>query len=45
MQSFPDNFYFKGSNGACYSQIGNAVPPIMSFFIANEFRELFGKKR
>lgn len=45
IQSFPDNFYFKGSNGACYSQIGNAVPPIMSFFIANEFRELFGKEK
>lgn len=44
IQSFPDDFYFIGSNGACYSQIGNAVPPIMSFFIANQFRELFGLK-
>lgn len=44
IQSFPDDFYFIGSNGACYSQIGNAVPPIMSFFIANQFRELFGKE-
>jgi DNA (cytosine-5)-methyltransferase 1 len=42
IQSFPDDFVFQGSNGACYSQIGNAVPPIMSFFIANQFRELFG---
>lgn len=42
IQSFPDNFIFKGSNGACYSQIGNAVPPIMSFAIANVFRPLFG---
>jgi len=41
IQSFPDNFIFYGSNGACFSQIGNAVPPIMSFFIANEFRILF----
>lgn len=45
IQSFPDDFYFIGSNGACYSQIGNAVPPIMSFFIANQFRELFGKDK
>lgn len=45
IQSFPDDFYFIGSNGACYSQIGNAVPPIMSFFIANEFRELFDMKK
>ncbi len=44
IQSFPDDFYFMGSNGACYSQIGNAVPPLMSFFIANQFKQLFGKK-
>ncbi len=40
IQSFPDDFVFRGSNGACYAQIGNAVPPIMSFFIANQFRPL-----
>ncbi len=45
IQSFPDDFHFIGSNGACFSQIGNAVPPIMSFFIANEFRELFGLEK
>lgn len=43
IQSFPDDFIFVGSNGACFSQIGNAVPPIMSFFIANQFRSLFGE--
>jgi len=42
IQSFPDNFIFKGSNGACYAQIGNAVPPIMSFYLANQFRPLLG---
>lgn len=45
IQSFPDDFIFSGSNGACFAQIGNAVPPIMSFFIANEFRKLFGKEK
>jgi len=40
IQSFPDDFVFRGSNGACYAQIGNAVPPIMSFFIANQFRPM-----
>jgi len=45
IQSFPDDFYFIGSNGACFAQIGNAVPPIMSFFIANEFRELFNMNK
>lgn len=43
IQSFPDNFIFCGSNGAAYAQIGNAVPPIMAFFIANQFRPLFKK--
>jgi len=45
IQSFPDDFIFVGSNGACFAQIGNAVPPIMSFFIANEFRVLFEKEK
>lgn len=44
IQSFPDDFIFYGSNGACFAQIGNAVPPIMSFFVANQFRILFDKK-
>lgn len=45
IQSFPDDFIFYGSNGAAYAQIGNAVPPIMSFFIANQFRPLFGQEK
>ena len=45
IQSFPDDFHFVGSNGACFAQIGNAVPPIMAFFIANEFRPLFNKRK
>lgn len=41
IQSFPDDFIFCGSNGAAYAQIGNAVPPLMSYFIANEFKKAF----
>lgn len=36
VQTFPDNFEFFGSRGACYRQIGNAVPV--------KFAELLGKE-
>ena len=34
IQTFPDKFIFKGSNSACYRQIGNAVPVLMAYNIA-----------
>jgi DNA (cytosine-5)-methyltransferase 1 len=36
VQTFPDDYYFRGSQNQWYAQIGNAVPPKMAEIIGKE---------
>ena len=39
IQSFPDNFVFYPSTSSAYRQIGNAVPPVLAWHLAQSVRE------
>lgn len=39
LQSFPDDYYFEGSRGAAFKQIGNAVPVVLAYKIAEELKK------
>lgn len=43
IQSFPDNFFFEGSRSSAFTQIGNAVPPLMAKGIAESIRSILNK--
>lgn len=42
IQSFPDNFIFTGGQGAQFRQVGNAVPPLLSYAIAKTLKRDLG---
>lgn len=41
LQSFPDDFIFYGNKSQQYKQVGNAVPPLLGYHIANKLKEYF----
>lgn len=43
LQSFPDNFIFLGSKTQQYRQVGNAVPPLLGYHIANQLKEILDR--
>ena len=39
IQSFPENFELVGSEAAQYRALGNAIPPVMFWYVAKTVRE------
>lgn len=40
LQTFPDNYFFEGSKGAQFKQVGNAVPPWLALQIAGTVHDM-----
>lgn len=45
LQSFPDGIEFAGSRSSQYTQIGNAVPPLLGEAIGSQLTDLLGQSR
>lgn len=44
IQSFPDSFRLNASEAKAYKQIGNAIPPVMMWYIADAFVKMLNEK-
>ena len=44
IQSFPESFKLVGSESAQYRALGNAIPPVMFWYVAKAVREELDKK-